>query len=60
MRFVVAEGYLEAGSAERRAAVLTSALARIRATSEWVQATNFMRPREMRAWGHVVRRYQFS
>ena len=55
MRYAAAAGYLEADSAERRAAALTGALERIGATSNWLQVTSFMRPREMRAWGHVVR-----
>lgn len=55
MRYAQAEGFLTAESAEQRAAVLNSAVQRIKDTGEWLLAASFMRPRDMRALGNVVR-----
>ena len=53
-RYAVAEGYLSATSPDERAASLTAALQRLKATSDWLDQERFMRPRVMRSWGHVV------
>ena len=55
LRYALAEGFLAAESAEQRAAVLSSAVQRIKETGDWLLAANFMRPRDMRALGDVVR-----
>ena len=54
-RYAMAEGYLSASSPDERAASLSAALQRLKATSEWLDRERFMRPRVMRSWGHVVR-----
>ena len=54
MRYAMAAGYLTATSPEQCAAALQAALLHISETMTWAEAMSFMRPRDMRGWGHVV------
>ena len=53
-RYAIAEGYMSANSPDERAASLSAALQRLKATNDWLDKERFMRPRVMRSWGHVV------
>ena len=53
-RYAIAEGFLSAATPAERAVALTAALQRLKATNDWLDTERFMRPRLIRAWGHVV------
>ena len=53
-RYAIAEGFLSASTPAERAAAISAALQRLNATNDWLDSERFMRPRLIRAWGHVV------